>query len=83
MKHYLYILISESSGKYYIGISKNPENRLINHNTTEKGFTSRYRPWKIVLTKEFPNKYLAGKEERRLKKLKNKKKIEEYIRDNS
>ncbi|MEE9431923.1 MAG: GIY-YIG nuclease family protein [Melioribacteraceae bacterium] len=53
MKYFLYILQSENSQKYYIGISQNLELRLTYHNSTEKGFTARYRPWKIVFTKKY------------------------------
>ncbi|MCH7517073.1 MAG: GIY-YIG nuclease family protein, partial [Bacteroidetes bacterium] len=47
MEYNLYILRSIKVYKYYVGISKNPRRRLEYHNTIEKGFTSRYRPWKI------------------------------------
>jgi predicted GIY-YIG superfamily endonuclease len=56
MIYFLYILHSLSAGKYYVGISSDPERRLSYHNTIEKGFTSRYRPWEIVYMKEFPDK---------------------------
>ena len=42
MKYYLFILKSMSSEKYYTGVSENVDRRLLFHNTTEKGFTSRY-----------------------------------------
>jgi putative endonuclease len=54
MKYWLYILSSQSSGKYFIGISENPQRRLLYHNSIEKGFTSRCRPLEIVFTKEYP-----------------------------
>ncbi|QOJ30459.1 MAG: GIY-YIG nuclease family protein [Ignavibacteriales bacterium] len=72
MKCFVYILQSESSGKYYIGISENPDRRLEFHNTLEKGFTSRYRPWKIVYTKEFSDRTSAHKVELKLKSWKSK-----------
>jgi len=56
MKCFFYILQSESSGKYYIGIFENPDRRLEFHNTIEKDFTSRYCSWRIVFTKEFPDR---------------------------
>jgi len=56
MTHYVYILKSRSVNKYYIGSSENPDRRLRYHNTIEKGFTSRYRPWKIVFKNEFESK---------------------------
>ena len=79
MKYYLYILKSKSVDKYYIGISQNPDRRLEYHNTIEKGFTARYRPWTIVFTKEFETKELALQAERRLKKWKSKKLTEKIV----
>ena len=67
MEHFLYILKSKSADKFYIGISQNPERRLEYHNTLEKGFTSRYRPWVIVFTQEFNSKSNALKVERKIK----------------
>jgi putative endonuclease len=71
--YYLYILKSQVSNKYYTGSSDNPQKRLGFHNTIEKGFTSRYRPWNIVFTQEFASKELALTAERKIKKWKSKK----------
>ena len=79
MKYYLYILKSKVANKYYIGISQNPETRLQYHNSFEKGFTSRYRPWEIVLTKDFDSKNQAMLAEKKLKSWKSKKTIEKVI----
>ncbi|NWF89883.1 MAG: GIY-YIG nuclease family protein, partial [Ignavibacteriaceae bacterium] len=59
MSYFVYILKSQSANKYYIGLSENPERRLKFHNTIEKGFTSRYRPWEISYTKEYESKEQA------------------------
>ena len=72
MEYFLYILRSEISDKYYTGISNNPENRLLFHNSIEKGFTSRYRPWEIVFKKKFNNKADARLAELKIKKWKSK-----------
>jgi putative endonuclease len=64
----LYILKSESAGRYYVGISSNPCRRLEYHNTFENGYTSRYRPWQIVYFKEYPSKAAAQTTEKTLKK---------------
>ena len=70
---------SISSRKYYIGVSDNPEQRLIYHNSIEKGFTSRYRPWEIKFTKEYPTKIKAMKIERKIKSWKSRNMIEREI----
>ena len=75
----LYILRSETVGRYYIGISNNPERRLEFHNTREKGFTSRYRPWKLMYTQRFPSRQEAQQAERRIKQWKSRTMIEKVI----
>ena len=79
MNYYLYILKSQSAKKYYTGISQNPERRLEYHNTIEKGFTSRYRPWKIVFVKEYKSKSEAFVVEKKIKSWKSRKMIERII----
>ena len=56
--------------KYYIGSSSDPYRRFTYHNTIEKGFTSRFRPWKIVFIKEFDSKEIALKIENKIKRMK-------------
>ncbi len=79
MEYYLYILKSTIVDKYYTGISKNPQKRLKYHNTIEKGFTSRYRPWEIVFTKKFKTKAEAISAEKKVKGWKSKIMIEKLI----
>ena len=79
MKYYLYILQSLSADKFYIGVSENPDRRLVYHNSIEKGFTSRYRPWKLVFTQAFDSKSDALKAERKLKSWKSKVMIRKVI----
>lgn len=80
MTYYAYILKSQMIDKYYIGSSENPERRLQFHNTIERGFTSRYRPWEIVFKQEFESKNLAIAAERKLKKWRSKKMTERVIK---
>jgi putative endonuclease len=72
MPYFVYILYSNSADTYYIGSSNNPERRLSFHNTIEKGFTSRYRPWQIAFKKEFSTKAEAQQSEQKLKQWKSK-----------
>lgn len=73
MSHFVYILQSEDSGRFYVGRSKNLERRLEHHNTTSTGFTSRYRPWILVFTQEFPTKEEAVAAEQLIKDWKSRK----------
>jgi len=79
MEHHLYILRSIKVYKYYVRISKNPERRLEYHNTIEKGFTSRYRPWEIVFTKKYKTKAEAMAVEKKIKGWKSRIMIEKLI----
>ena len=79
MSYFVYILKSKSAEKYYTGISANPEMRLSYHDTFEKGFTSRFRPWEIAFTKEYPSKEIAHKIELKIKNWKSKKMIEKIL----
>jgi putative endonuclease len=79
MKYSLYILKSETIDKYYIGISQNPLKRLEYHNSLEKGFTSRYRPWKIIFVKEYPSKEQATMAEKKIKAWKSRSMIQKVI----
>ena len=73
MSHFVYILQSEENDRFYVGRSQNPERRLDHHNSTSTGFTSRYRPWTLVFTEEFPTKEKAIEAERLIKSWKSKK----------
>ena len=63
----VYILFSEQYHKYYIGYTSNISLRLKSHNEFGKGWTARYRPWKIIYTKKFENKSDAMTYEKWLK----------------
>ncbi|MFZ2324395.1 MAG: GIY-YIG nuclease family protein [Ignavibacteriaceae bacterium] len=79
MSYFLYILESEKNKKFYVGISSDPYKRLYFHNTLEKGFTARYRPWKIVFVKEFGSKELASKIEKKIKSMKSHSYVEKIV----
>ncbi len=79
MSHYLYILKSKTTAKYYVGISENANRRLEYHNTKEKGFTSRYRPWEIVYQKEYDSKNEAQIAEKKIKGWKSRVMVEKLI----
>jgi len=79
MSFFLYILHSSSADKFYTGISQNPYTRLSFHNSSEKGFTARYRPWKIVFIKNFYSKVEATLAEKKIKAWKSKSMIQRVI----
>ena len=75
MNYYLYILKSASKETYYTGVSDDPERRLRYHNSESKGYTQRYRPWKLVFAYRFETKEKALIVERKVKSWKSKKMI--------
>ena len=56
MIHTVYILFSQSHNKHYTGYTSNITLRLKSHNEFGKGWTSKYRPWKLIYIKEFVSK---------------------------
>ena len=65
----VYILFSEEHDKYYVGQTDDLERRLLQHNElSENSFTSRYRPWVLALAIAVPDRTVAIKMERFIKK---------------
>ncbi len=77
--HYVYIIRSLSSGRFYIGETSNLQDRLIRHNQNRSKATKNRGPWKIVIYCVVQNKSQAVKLERKLKSLKNSRKAIEYL----
>jgi|GEM_PF-5101951 len=80
--HYVYILYSESAGKYYVGQTPDLETRLLFHNELSKNsYTSRYRPWTLKQAIEVPNLSIARKMENYIKKRKSRNYLIRLIED--
>ena len=68
MSHHTYVLRSLKNGKRYIGFtSKNPAERLADHNAGLSSWTRRYRPWILIYQERQRTKSEAVKRERYLK----------------
>ena len=66
--HTAYILHSKKFDKIYIGYTSNLEARFISHNELgTKGWTIKFRPWKILHTEIFEVKRDALDREKQLK----------------
>ena len=64
----VYALHSHSHDKIYIGYTSNLELRLLSHNQiSKKGFTAKFRPWKLIYSEEYEDKKAAMKREKELK----------------
>jgi len=68
---YVYILVSQSTGKRYIGQTNDLERRVAEHNSIEhnhRKHTSRNQgPWKLVYHEEHPTRSEAMEREKWLK----------------
>jgi putative endonuclease len=67
MKFVVYILFSEQFNKHYTGFTSNPEQRRGSRNQLGSDWTAKYRPRKLIYTKEFETKKEALTYEKRLK----------------
>jgi len=77
---WVYVLKSERTGRYYIGMSNHPERRLEFHNSDRIGYTMRHRPWILVFLKGYSLKRDALLAERRIKNWKSRVMIDRLIR---
>ena len=67
MIYTVYILFSDNHQKHYTGFTSNLEQRMLSHNILGKDWTAKYRPWRLIITKEFDTKVEAMKYEKWLK----------------
>lgn len=61
---YVYILISESGLRTYVGCTTDVERRLNEHNCGKVRSSSPYRPYRVLYTEEFSNLIEARRRER-------------------
>ena len=79
----VYVLYSQKHNKIYVGYTSNLEQRLISHNELgTKGYSIKFRPWKVVYREIFNNKKEAMQREKQLKSAKGRKFIWEIIKQN-
>ena len=75
MPYYVYILKSDSTGKSYIGHSKDIVNRVSEHNDGKGISTRNGRPWKLVYHEEFESRSDAMKREKYFKSVEGRKEL--------
>ena len=77
MPFHVYVLFSDAFNKIYVGFTSDLQARLLSHNhMATKGWTVKFRPWKMVHEESFLTKTEAMKREKELKSAKGR----EYIR---
>jgi len=80
--HYVYILYSEQTDRYYTGHSKDVENRLRKHNKGHSAATKAGVPWQLVKKAAFETKTEAIKAENWIKRMKSRRIIKQIIQEN-
>ena len=46
--YFVYVISSEATNKFYVGMSADPQARLKQDNAGHSQFTKGFRPWKLV-----------------------------------
>ncbi len=66
----VYILQSSSSGKHYIGFTKNLARRLAEHNANSTKSLKYKGPYNVIYTEEYPDRLSAHRRELQIKSYK-------------
>jgi len=70
MNYYVYILQSQKDGTYYVGQTKNLDERLQRHNEKREKSTKFKSPYKIIRTEIFESRIEALRREKQIKSYK-------------
>ena len=82
MEFLVYILYSEKFDKTYVGFTSSLIERFYSHNLyTTKGFTIKFRPWKVVYIEVFETKNQALVREKWFKTGVGRDKIKELLKN--
>jgi putative endonuclease len=76
MTYWVYILQSESTGRYYIGHTNDLEDRLTRHTEGRTAANKGRGPWRLVHREEYPTRQAAAARERAIKNRKSRRYIE-------
>ena len=79
MAYCVYIIQSQTTGRYYIGSTENVESRLARHNQGRSKYTRAQRPWILVYTQLFETRTEALKREKEIKERKSRKYIDRLV----
>ena len=67
-RRFVYILRSESEpARHYVGVTADVDRRLEWHNGGPSGYTINHRPWRVIVSVEFPDEPSAVRFEKYLK----------------
>lgn len=74
--YFIYILKSNKNGRYYIGYTKDIDERLRLHNLGKVASTKRYIPWVLFHKEGYNSSVEARRRELQLKSWKSRKSLE-------
>ena len=80
MPYFVYIIQSLKDGSFYVGSTRDLDERLERHNQGRSKFTKGKRPWKVVYREERVDRSAAMEREREIKSKKDKSYIEALLR---
>lgn len=66
----VYILKSSKNDRYYIGHTKDIDERITRHNSGRVPFTKKFMPWQVIYTEIYSTKSDAYKREVEIKNFK-------------
>ncbi len=75
----MYILRSESTGKFYVGSTRDIARRVYEHQSGQENYTRGRGPWTLVHQEHFEHLADARKRERQVKSWKSHRSIEQLI----
>lgn len=75
----MYVLRSETTGRFYVGATGDLERRLSEHNSGQTTSMRNRGPWTVVYREEFADIKAAKKRELRVKSWKSRRSIEQLI----
>ena len=79
MAFHLYVLQSETTGRYYVGQSEHLNERVAYHNANYSKALTYRGPWKLVYTEEYATRGEAVRRERYIKRQKDRRFIEGLV----
>ncbi len=75
----IYVLYSHSAQKYYVGMTKNLQQRIREHNAGKSTFTAAYKPWILIYSETEESYSTARIREKYLKSAAGKKFIQKVL----
>ena len=79
MAFHVYILQSESTGRFYVGQTEHLEDRVAYHNANYSIALRNRGPWKLVYSEEYASRSEAVHRERHIKRQKDRSFIEALL----